>query len=192
MGSKADLRKTLLARRAALPEAEAARLSLLIQGHILNCPAWQNASQVLIYSPIRKEADTALLLADALDKGKQVLFPRCVPGQAGIMELAACPGPAAMRPGPFGILEPDPKLCPALRGEDLHPGMAVLPGVGFDLHGYRLGYGAGYYDRILTGPEFNQTYLVGAAYAFQIVDDLRPDPWDQRLDAIITENGIIY
>ena len=74
------------------PAAEAARLSGLIQAHILSTPAWQNAGQVLIYSPIRNEVDTALLFADALATGKQALFPRCLPGKTGIMELAACAG----------------------------------------------------------------------------------------------------
>ena len=119
---KSALRKTLLARRAALPAAEAVRLSSLIQAHILDTPAWQNAGQVLIYSPIRNEVDTALLLADALAKGKQILFPRCLPGQTGIMELAAVTGPEDLRPATFGILEPDPERCPARRGEDFSSG----------------------------------------------------------------------
>lgn len=187
---KAALRKALLARRAALPAAEAARLSGLIQAHILNIPAWQSARQVLIYSPIRNEVDTALLFAEALATGRQALFPRCLAGQIGIMELAAVSGPEDLRPATFGILEPDPERCPALRGEDLHPDIAVLPGVGFDRQGFRLGYGAGYYDRALKGEEFRHTYLVGVAYAFQIVDDLRPEPWDERLAAVITEKGL--
>ena len=188
---KAALRKILLARRSALTAAEAARLSGLIQAHILDTPAWQNAGQVLIYSPIRKEVDTAMLFADALVRGKQVLFPRCLPGQAGIMELAAVFGPQDLRLATFGILEPDPERCPALRGEDLRPDIAVLPGVGFDRQGFRLGYGAGYYDRALKSGNFRNTYLIGAAYAMQIVDDLRPDTWDERLDAVITEKGLV-
>lgn len=189
---KAALRKIMLARRAALPAAEAARLSGLIQAHILSSPAWQNASQVLIYSPIRNEVDTALLFADALATGKQVLFPRCLPGQTGIMELAVVSSPEDLKPATFGILEPDPERCPALHGEDLRPGIVVLPGVGFDRQGFRLGYGAGYYDRALKGAEFRHAYLVGAAYAVQIVDDLRPDPWDQRLTAVVTEDGVLF
>ena len=189
---KSALRKMLLARRAALSAEEAARLSRLIQGHILASEAWQNARQVVLYSAIRNEADTGLLFADALAGKKQALFPRCLPGKTGIMELAACPGPEVMRPGVFGILEPDPALCPALSGADLHPDIVITPGVGFDRQGFRLGYGAGYYDRALKGAEFRHAYLVGAAYAVQIVDDLRPDPWDQRLTAVVTEDGVLF
>ncbi len=185
------LRKKLLEQRAALPAAEASRLSILIQKHILANPAWQRAKQVLIYSPIRNEVDTKLLFEDALATGKEVLFPRCVPGSAGIMDLAACPGPDALCAGTFGIMEPCPDICPALRGADIHPETAVVPGVGFDRQCGRLGYGAGYYDRILEGNEFKHSYLIGAAYSFQVVDNLYQDPWDQRLDAIATEEGII-
>lgn len=189
--NKAALRKMLLARRAALSAAEAARLSRLIQEHILASKAWQNARQVVLYSAIRNEVDTDLLFADARAKGRQALFPRCLPGKTGIMELAACSGPEAMRPGVFGILEPDPAACPALSGADLHPDIVITPGVGFDRHGGRLGYGAGYYDRILKGPEFDNAHLIGVAYAFQLVDSVYPDPWDHRLDAVAIEEGII-
>ena len=188
---KSSLRKMLLARRAALPPEEAARLSRLIQEHILASQIWQKARQVVLYSAIRNEVDLGLLFADALAGGKQALFPRCLPGKTGIMELAACPGPEAMRPGVFGILEPDPAICPAIFGADLHPDIVVTPGVGFDRRGGRLGYGAGYYDRILTGPEFKAAYLVGAAYTLQLVDNVSADPWDQRLDAVAVEDGII-
>lgn len=188
---KPFLRKKLLGLRSALAPEEAASLSRRIQEHILDSALWQNAGQVLIYSPIRNEVDTALLFEDALNKGKEVLFPRCVPGKAGIMDLAACPASEALCAGMFGILEPDIKHCPALRGDDLHPELAVVPGVGFDRNGGRLGYGAGYYDRVLESTEFKSTYLLGAAYAFQVVDNLYTDPWDQRLNAIVTEDGII-
>lgn len=188
---KAALRKMLLARRTALPPAEAALLSRRIQEHILASQAWQNARQVVLYSPIRNEVGTDLLFADALARGRQALFPRCLPGKTGIMELAACPGLAAMRPGVFGILEPDPAICPALSGPDLHPDIVVVPGVGFDRRGGRLGYGAGYYDRILKGPEFKNAYLMGAAYALQLVEDIHAESWDQHLAAVAVEDGII-
>ena len=175
-----------------MPAEDAARLSRLVQGHILASQAWRNARQVVLYSAIRNEVDTGLLFADALAGGKQALFPRCLPGKTGIMELAACSGLEVMRPGVFGILEPDPVFCPALSGADLHPDIVITPGVGFDRHGGRLGYGAGYYDRILKGPEFKDAYLIGAAYALQLVDSVYSESWDHRLDAIAVEDGIIF
>ena len=191
MDDKAALRKTLLAQRAALPAAEAARLSQLAQGHILASPAWRNARQVMLYSPIRNEVGTDLLFAEALATGKQALFPRCLPHTTGIMDIAACQGPQDLRPGTFGILEPDPERCPALHGASLHPDIVVVPGVAFDRHGGRLGYGAGYYDRALKRPEFAGACLVGVAYALQVVDLVRLDPWDQRLNALSTEQGLM-
>lgn len=188
---KATLRATLLAQRKALPAAEAARLSQLIQEHILASPAWGKARQVMLYSPIRNEVATALLFAQALAAGQQVLLPRCLPHSPGLMEVAACQGPEDLRPGPFGILEPNPERCPALHGAALHPDIVVVPGVAFDRRGGRLGYGAGYYDRALKRPEFAGAYLIGAAYALQVVDDVHLDPWDQRLDALATEQGLI-
>ena len=188
---KASLRKTLLARRAALAAAEAARLSRLTQGHILESPAWRNARQVMLYKPIRNEVDTGLLFAEALASGKEVLLPRCPPQTPGIMEVAVCSGPEDLRAGLFGILEPDPERCPALQGAALHPDVVVVPGVGFDRQGGRLGYGAGYYDRALKRPEFARAYTIGAAYALQVVENLYLETWDQRLAAVATEQGLI-
>lgn len=224
------LRRAMLARRAALPPEEAARLGHAAQDALLASPAWQAARQVLLYVAVRNETATARLLDAAWADGKQVLLPRCVtrPATAAAVVNSASPasgsespatgstsGPAAncdnemclapcacaadLKPGRYGIAEPDPARCPAIdmnaapgSASSFAPGLAVIPGVAFDRQGNRLGHGAGYYDRFLAHPAMARTALVGLAYAFQIVPALPVAPWDRPVHALCTEEGLTW
>lgn len=208
------LRRAMLARRAALPPDEAARLGHAAQDALLASPAWQNARQVLLYVAVRNEAATARLLDAAWADGKQVLLPRCLtpaaaPGATGPaspaadcdneMCLAPCACAADLKPGRYGIAEPDPARCPAIDMDavpglapNFAPDLAVIPGVAFDRRGNRLGHGAGYYDRFLAHPAMARTALVGLAYAFQIVPALPVAPWDRPVHALCTEEGLTW
>ncbi|KAF5029345.1 5-formyltetrahydrofolate cyclo-ligase [anaerobic digester metagenome] len=227
------LRRAMLARRAALPPDEAARLGHAAQDALLASPAWQAARQVLLYVAVRNETATARLLDAAWADGKQVLLPRCVtrpataaaatnsespasgstsasaPSATGSaspasncdneMCLAPCACAADLKPGRYGIAEPDPTRCPAIdmnaepgSASSFAPGLAVIPGVAFDRQGNRLGHGAGYYDRFLAHPAMARTALVGLAYAFQIVPALPVAPWDRPVHALCTEEGLTW
>lgn len=224
------LRRSMLARRAALQPDEAARLGHAAQEALLASPAWQAARQVLLYVAVRNETATARLLDAAWAHGKQVLLPRCVasapasgpasghisghisgsaaPRQDAVspaancdneMCLAPCACAADLRPGRYGIAEPDPVRCPAIdmdavpgSASAFAPDLAVIPGVAFDRRGNRLGHGAGYYDRFLAHPAMARTALVGLAYAFQIVPALPVAPWDRPVHALCTEEGLTW
>jgi 5-formyltetrahydrofolate cyclo-ligase len=67
--------------------------------------------------------------------------------------------------------------------------LLVVPGIAFDKKGYRLGYGKGYYDRLLSG---KRTFSIGLAYSFQLLENLPHDRYDKRLNAIASEDGICY
>ncbi len=216
------LRRAMLARRAALPPDEVARLGHAAQDALLASPAWQAARQVLLYVAVRNETATARLLDAAWADGKQVLLPRCVtsapassanaaassanaPASGSTsaptancdneMCLAPCACAADLKPGRYGIAEPDPARCPAIdmdAAPDFAPDLAVIPGVAFDRQGNRLGHGAGYYDRFLAHPAMARTALVGLAYAFQIVPALPVAPWDRPVHALCTEEGLTW
>lgn len=198
------LRRAMLARRAALPPEEAARLGHAAQDALLASPAWQAARQVLLYVAVRNETATARLLDAAWADGKQVLLPRCVTSAPqedaaancdNEMCLAPCACAADLKPGRYGISEPDPARCPAIdmdAATNFAPGLAIIPGVAFDRQGNRLGHGAGYYDRFLAHPAMARTALVGLAYAFQIVPALPVAPWDRPVHALCTEEGLTW
>ncbi len=110
---KQALRQKMLAWRKSLSASELAEISLKAQMQVLALPQWQGATQVLLYYPVNNELDTMLLIESAFEQKKQVLLPRCIAGQKGQMELAHCPDLSCLVLGQFGIMEPNPKTCPA-------------------------------------------------------------------------------
>ncbi len=105
---KQSLRATMRERRKTLPEEERIALSLAAQTHLLCSQEWQKASSVALYMAAHGEIDAGALLSEAWAGGKQVLLPLCSADRRGHMDLVPCEGLHAMRPGPYGILEPDP------------------------------------------------------------------------------------
>lgn len=189
-GLKTQIRKDILARRCALSPELWASLSLCAQQHILKAPAWQDAKQIVLYYAIKGELDTALLLDDAFNTGKTVLLPRCIPDQKGCMELVPCKNRGELRPGLFQIMEPDPNICSALSIEELNPQIMIIPGVAFSPKGFRLGYGAAYYDRFIEKHKLKSCFLIGFCASFQFIEFLPNDEWDKKMDSICTENGL--
>ncbi len=187
---KAALRAELLARRRSLPPGEAELLGARICGRLRALPAWARAREVLLYAPVRGEVDVLPLLAELWKRGGRALLPRCRPGGAGELDLACCTCLEELAPGAYGIPEPDPGACPAL--EDFAPDLALVPAVGLDRSGVRLGHGAGYYDRLLARPGMAGALLVAPAYGFQVRDRLPADPWDRPMDVIVTEDETLW
>lgn len=195
--SKAALRKTLLARRLAQPAAVASAFSHCAQAALMAHSCWHTASCVALYMPVRGEVDTRLLREDAWARRMHLLLPRCRvhSGQMDfVMDFVLCQGEHDTAPGAYGILEPaahlpaqtfiagDANACP--------PDIIVLPGVAYDRQGRRLGFGGGYYDRVLAQPALSKSLRVGLAFAWQIVDALPADPWDYSVHCLCTEEGL--
>lgn len=187
---KAALRSALRARRLELPGDRAARAGARILARLRELPAWRNAVEALLYMPVRGEVDVTPLLDELWDRGARVLLPRCRPGRRGELDLACCTGMEELAPGAFGIPEPHPDACPAL--DDCVPDLVLVPAVALDRQGMRLGYGAGYYDRLLARPSLESALAVAPAYAFQVVDRLPADPWDRPVDVIVTEDETLF
>ena len=88
--------------------------------------------------------------------------------------------------GPFGARVP-------AEAEEVVPEVLIVPLVAFDARGYRLGYGGGFYDRTLEGLRAaRKTVAIGYAFSAQAMDEVPLEPTDQRLDAMVTEAGVIW
>ncbi|MBL4541267.1 MAG: 5-formyltetrahydrofolate cyclo-ligase [Rhodobacteraceae bacterium] len=136
------------------------------------------------YMAIRTEIDPLPAMLALAGQGVR----QCVPVIAGPDRPLCfdewCPG-CTMVAGPFGALVP-------ADGERLTPVQLIVPLVGFDRAGYRLGYGGGYYDRTLEGLRARgPVCAIGLAWAAQELPAIPRDATDQRLDAIVTEAGVI-
>lgn len=189
MDEKHAIRTAMTVRRRDLPTQDRIRLSVRIQERIITLPAFAEAATVLLYSPVRGEADTSLLLETLWRRRVRVLLPRCRPETPGTMDLFCVAGLAELKPGAWGIPEPDPSAC------DLHEGcgidLAIIPGVAFDRACNRLGMGGGYYDRLLAQPGMAECLKIGPAYGFQIVERLPHEGWDRSMDLVVTESELI-
>jgi len=183
---KKNLREAFSAKRRALSPDAAASAGRAVRDRLRGLPEWRAARNVLLYMPVQNEIDVRPLLDDLFARGVRALLPRCRPGEPGIMDLACPLCPEHLVPGAYGILEPDPAACPSEPGAVAD--LIVVPGLAFDRRGYRLGFGGGYYDRLLSRQAAQAALTIGAAYAFQVVDALPVEPWDQRVRAICTEN----
>jgi len=188
-GSRPQLRRELRARRRALSLAARRRAESAILAALARSPWLRPGSAVSLYVDRSPELGTRALRAFARARGCRVYLPRITDFSAQRMGLYRDHG-APLRLNRFVIGEPvgGARLAPA--GLDV----ALLPLVGFDDAGNRLGNGAGYYDRLLAARRGQRgaPLLVGIAFECQRCAPLEPTPHDVPLDAVVTERGIRY
>ena len=135
------------------------------------------------YWPIGEEADPRPLLAALANRGHPVALPAVVAEETPLRFLRWQPGDD-LKTGPYGVQEP------ARDKPGAHPDVVLVPLLGFDSTGLRLGYGGGYYDRTLAAlREERAIEAVGIAFSDQEVDSLPGGDHDERLDWIVTETG---
>ncbi|MCD6507956.1 5-formyltetrahydrofolate cyclo-ligase [Candidatus Poribacteria bacterium] len=190
MGSaeaKDKLRRRILRKCRALSPDEVIGRSSKIRYRFIELTEEQGFNVVMIYISVRNEVDTYELGKELLRMGKMVCAPVVDRTQRRILPYTVSRIPDDLVDGEYNIPEPSRE-----KGQPVDPNsidVVVVPGVGFDLRGYRIGYGGGYYDRFL--PLCSNALFVGLAYEFQIVDKVPNEDWDIRMDMIITEERVI-
>jgi 5-formyltetrahydrofolate cyclo-ligase len=180
---KKSIRETLLARRKHLSAETCLARSLLIQRRLLETAEFQKAAAVALYSPILNEVFTEELFRSAKQRGKLVAYPRV---SGGSLEFVVTSAAEELRPGVFNVLEPIGKET--IPFEELE--MVVVPGVAFDQEGHRLGYGKGFYDRVLHRKGGGRA-LVGLCFELQLVEALPAEVHDVAMDLLITEERVL-
>ncbi len=149
-------------------------------------PAWHTARTVLFYMPTRCEVDVLPLLRQALEDGRRCLLPRCAPN-CTLQLLPVEDLERDVAPGVFGLMEP----CadgPDCAGQPID--VILVPGVAYDRQGWRIGYGKGYYDRLLAGYR-DRSALIAPAYALQLVPDACHRTYDVPVHWIATEDALL-
>ncbi len=183
MNEKKDIRRTIQKIRDLLPLEERKAKTQKIAERFYALDEYSNAKNILLYYPFRSEIDTAIIIARAIADGKRVILPR-VSGK--ILELFYIEDVKKdLKPGTYGILEPDKDSCaPAGYTE---PDIAVIPGVCFDKYKNRMGYGGGFYDRLIPKLKKN-IQKIALCFQAQIIDSVPASAHDVRVDKIISEN----
>lgn len=182
---KTEIRKEYLARRAALAPEEKKRRDERICQLILSSASFRYAETVLAYYPKENEIDILPALRRAMEIGKRIALPRCE-GEH-LMTYRYIETLDGLEPGMYGIFEPG-EDAPVYREDPGHASLCLVPGVVFDTHGYRIGYGGGYYDRFLH--EYSGS-AAGVIYREFILPTLPFGRYDLSLPVMITDTGMV-
>lgn len=181
---KTGLRSKYRRLREDLSEEEKRSLDSEIQSRLLSLREYSQADTVFTYISKELEVDTLAIVRAAWANQKRVAVPRCIPGTRD-MEFYYIHSWQDLEPASFGVMEPVVERCE--RVEDESKGFCLVPGFSFDVQGFRLGYGGGYYDRFLS--RFGG-FTVGICYSFCVQWNLPHGYYDRSVDLLVTEKYV--
>lgn len=164
-------------------------LSRRIVGAFMSLPEYATAETVMFYIDVRSEVRTRLDLQQALDSGKTIIVPWC--NEDGELELFRLTSMDELEIGMYRILEPKAELrhLPEKQVAVSELDLIMVPGVGFDKRGGRMGHGKGYYDKLLEHAR-PDTPLVALAFECQLFEEIPVASHDVFMDKIITEDAV--
>jgi len=176
-----DLRNRMKALRAAMSPEQVNAFSVAICERLFELAPLRQSQRIMVFASIDNEVDLCPYINQQKKWGKRIFLPRT--SKEGNLEVAEFTGWQDTKAGVFGIREPIGAL--------VDPGQieaVIVPGLVFDGHGYRLGYGKGYYDRFLRilSP---QVFACGVCYEFQVVANVCPHGSDMPVHWIVTEKA---
>lgn len=179
---KRELRKKLKKRRSTLTEEYKKDADSRIFRHIISLPEYRDAETVFCYVSTEEEINTRPVLERILFDGKRLGVPRCI--GKGIMEVRMATHPDQLKPGMYGIPEPD-ESCALICPEEID--LALVPCLSCGRDGRRLGYGGGYYDRYLIQTTCGKIALCREK---MLEEEIPVREWDLRMDKVVTERCI--
>lgn len=183
MDKKSSLRKQLIAMRKGLLEEQRLRETKDICESLKRIQAIREADVLLLYAAKFPEVALDSIFAWALAQGKKVCFPR-VSGDE--MDFYFVKDAAELVPGNFGVREPDDTCEPAV----FDKAVCLVPGVGFDKTGNRMGYGKGYYDRYLSQTTAD-IYKIAICYDEQLLEEIPAGDHDVKMDCVVSASHVI-
>ncbi|MDF2546417.1 MAG: 5-formyltetrahydrofolate cyclo-ligase [Anaerosolibacter sp.] len=185
---KNQIRKEKLNMRSTLTDEELQQKSFNIFQKLKNFPLVQEAKNISVYVDFRNEVKTDQIIQHFLSVGKKVMVPISIPSTKQLLFSQLIDPEKDLIPGNYGILEPRQDAIRIVDPDCLD--LILVPGVAFDLQGYRIGYGGGYYDRFFSQQK-KRISAIALAFDLQIAEALPSEPFDHPVDYIITETRII-
>ena len=186
--NKAALRARMVAGRRSIPEHLRDEMSMAITRYVIGLPEIINAHHIHLYLSMRShaEVDTAAIVEQLSIMGKELSVPVIMEGN---LVSAAFRKGDPVRLAQFG--QPEPELVSTVDESQLD--VVLIPLLAFDGKGFRLGYGKGLYDSFLQrlSLQGRKVKRIGLSFSQQIVDEVPADQWDEALDTIVHEHGII-
>lgn len=185
--SKKKLRRKMLEKRDSLSPSERSRKDALIRRMLFNMPEFKEAKTVFFYASFRTESETINMIRKTLKMGKRVVVPK-VDKERRRLRLFEIKGITELSPGYVGI--PEPSLSDERLMDINDIDIVIIPGVVFDYSGSRIGYGGGYYDRLLS-KMWKKLPFIALAYKEQLVDLIPSEVHDVKVDIIVTDEGVL-
>jgi 5-formyltetrahydrofolate cyclo-ligase len=189
-----ELRRQLRQGRRAIPDAERRKADRAIHASLRRLGLWRRGRRIAVFLGMPGEVDLRPCFTAAWGAGVRLYVPQILSRRDGRMAFVPLEPGAPLRGNAFGIAEP----AHGARGRlpVRHLDTILVPLVGFDAQGHRLGMGAGFYDRAMRprldrALPFRRPRLIGVAYSVQQVARLEPAPWDVALDLVVTERGLL-
>ncbi len=190
---KKRLREKLLKRRDAIPPELKSAKESAIEDRLFSQDIFKKARSILLYVSFRSEVDTRKFLHDIIKLGKKLVLP-LVDTRHKVLKLYEIKNPDELKPGYMGI--PEPGILRYRRCSLKDIDLVIIPGTGFDPNGNRLGYGGGYYDKLLSMEarelaEIDHITTIALAFEEQIGEEIPSEPHDIKVDMIVTDERII-
>ncbi len=191
---KRGIREILLKKRGGIDHIEKKTKEAAIRKRLFTSTVFKKAKSILFYASFRSEVDTMQCIQHALMMKKMIALPR-VDSRKKELRLYEIKGLSDLKPGYMGIQEPRTLKSREVGLKDID--IVIIPGAGFDVEGNRLGYGHGFYDKLLSGKSkrFSKSQrrftTVALAFEEQIIPRVPKDIHDVKIDKIITENRVI-
>lgn len=179
---KTELRQKYRSLRQSMPQEIKEQKDAAIATQVRRLWQYQRNNILLIYVSTSIEVDTFRIIRQALEDGKRVAVPRCVPDTRN-MEFYYIDSTDELAPGMFGVLEP--VANPERLYKESDGGLCIVPAFSYDWRGFRLGYGKGYYDRFLSKFEGN---IVGICYSECVQRSLPHGRFDRPVELLVTES----
>ncbi len=189
METKEMIRKRIIEQRGLLSFQEVSDKSSEITGRLCSLNQYAGAGTVMAYMSFRNEVATNALIGQCILDGKRVVIPKVQQRpDMSLLPYEIKDQEQDVLPGLWGIPEPDTSRLHKV--DPLEIDIVVVPGVAFDSRRYRIGYGAGYYDRFLLSLR-PDCLKVGIAFEMQMLEQFDAERYDIPMDFVITELRIV-
>ena len=181
--AKEALRSQMRAVRETLPSSACDLRSAEITKRLFALAELERATTILAFASIRNEVRTRPCIEAVWAAGKRVVLPRVVGDE---LWLHAVDSETVLAEGAFRVPEP-PEDTPRVAPHDVD--FALVPALAVDPRGYRIGYGGGYYDKLI--PQLDNARTCALAYDFQLIAEVPVLPFDAGVDLVVTDERVI-
>ncbi|WP_374724591.1 5-formyltetrahydrofolate cyclo-ligase [Calidifontibacillus erzurumensis] len=183
--NKTEIRKRILSKLKALPHPTYVEWSNQIAVKLYNLETWKSSDTIAITISRGKEVDTKSIIEKAWQEGKRIVVPKCKP-ETKEMTFRILESFDQLEVVYYGLEEPKESITKAVSTDEIDA--VIVPGVVFNLDGYRIGYGGGYYDRFLTN--YNGC-TIALAFEMQLVSQIPVEDHDIPVQTIITNERVL-